>query len=105
MEKKDFKKRFPKLAEEMENGVSKTGVEFDSPKPSSDRKFAGYNPDVIDFIRRCATEDQAFEIIEYLENRGEVSNEQAEELCKRLQEEGLESFGRKKEPGFYEREG
>jgi hypothetical protein len=105
MEKKDFKKRFPKLAEEMESGVSKTDVELEAAKPKSGRKFAGYDPNAIDFIRRCTNEDQAYEIIEYLENRGEVSKEEAEKLCKQLKKEGLRSFGRKKDPGFYEREG
>jgi hypothetical protein len=105
MEKKDFKKRFPKLAQEMENGISKADVEFEAAKLKSGRKFAGYNPDAIDFIRRCTNEDQAYEIIEYLENRGEVSKEEAEKLCNQLKEDGLASFGRKKDPGFYEREG
>ena len=105
MEKKDFKKRFPRLADEMDSGVSKTDVEFEVEKPKSGRKWAGYDPDAIDFIRRCTSDDQAYEIIEYLEKRGEVTKEQAEELCKQLKEEGLRSFGRKKDPGYYEREG
>jgi hypothetical protein len=105
MEKKDFKKRFPKLAKEMENGVSKTDVEFDAAKTKSGRRFAGYDPNAIDFMRRCTSEDQAYEIIEYLENKGEVTKEEAENLSKQLREEGLRSFGRKKDPGFYEREG
>jgi len=103
MEKKEFKKKFPKLAAEMESGEGRADIEFQVEKPKPTRKFAGFDPDVIDFIRRCTTEDQAYEIIEYLEKRGEVTKEAADELCKQLRQEGLRSFGRKKEHGFYER--
>lgn len=105
MEKKDFKKRFPKLAEEMESGEGRADIEFQIEKPKPNRKFSGHDPDAIDFIKRCSTEDQAYEIIEYLEKRGEVTKETADELCKQLREEGLSSFGRKKKPGYYNREG
>ena len=105
MEKKEFKKKFPKLATEIESGEGKADIEFHAERPTPSRKFAGHEPDAIDFIRRCTTEDQAYEIIEYLEKRGEVTKEAADELCKQLREEGLRSFGRKKEHGFYEREG
>ena len=105
MEKKEFKKKFPKLAAEMERGEGRADIEFKAEKPTPSRKFAGHDPDAIDFIRRCTTEDQAYEIIEYLEKRGEVTKEAADELCKKLREEGLRSFGRKKDHGFYERKG
>ncbi len=105
MEKKEFKKKFPKLAAEMERGEGRADIEFQAEKPTPSRKFAGHDPDAIDFIRRCTTEDQAYEIIEYLEKRGEVTKEAADELCKKLREEGLRSYGRKKDHGFYERKG
>ena len=104
MEKKEFKKKFPKLASEIESGEGRANIEFEVEKQKPTRKFARYDPDVIDFIRRCTTEDQAYEIIEYMEKRGEVTKEAADELCKQLREEGLRIFGRKKELGFYERE-
>jgi hypothetical protein len=105
MEKKDFKKRFPKLAEEIDSGTGRADIEFQGEKPKAKRKFAGHDPDTIDFIRRCSTENQAYEIIEYLEKRGEVTKETADELCKQLRENGLTNFGRKKTPGHYDREG
>ena len=101
----EFKKKFPKLAEEMEKGVSKADVEFKVKKPAPSRMFAGFDPSAVDFIRRCKTEDQAYEIIEYLEKRGELTKEGADELCKQLREQGLKSFGRKKKYGHYDREG
>ncbi len=105
MADKEFKKKFPKLAEEMETGVSRTDVEFQVQRPASSRKFAGYDPCVTDFIRRCKNDDQAYEIIEYLENRREVSKEEAEKLCKQIKEEGIRSFGTHKGPGYYDKEG
>ena len=105
MEKEDFKKKYPKLAEEIEQGVGKSDIQFEVEPPKPKRKFAGYDPDVIDFIRRCANETQALEIIEYMKDREEITLEEAEMLCKQLEEEGLQSFGKRKTPGYYEREG
>ncbi len=105
MEKKDFKKQFPKLAEEMDSGVGKADIEFQGEKPRAKRKFAEHDPDAMDFIRRCSTDDQAYEIIEYLEKRGELTKEAADKMCKQLMEQGLKSFGRKKKYGHYDREG
>ncbi len=61
------------------------------------------NPDAIAFIRRCSTVDEAKQIIEYLEKRGELTPELATKFRDQLQNSGLESFGPKKEPGYYER--
>jgi hypothetical protein len=104
MKKDEFKKKYPKLAEEIEQGLRKLELQFDFGKPKTKRKFAGYNPDVIDFLRRCTNDTQGLEIIEYMKNRKEITFEEAERLCKQLEEEGLRSFGKKKNPGFYERE-
>jgi hypothetical protein len=103
MEKKEFKKKYPKLAQEMELGVGKAELSFEVEKPKKERKFAGYDPDVIDFIRRCTNDTQALEIIEYMRNREEITIEEAEKLCNQLEKEGLRSFGKKKDPGYYER--
>ena len=105
MKDKEFKKKYPKLSDELEHGVGKSELNFEVEKPKPKRKFAGYDPDVIDFIRRCTNETQALEIIEYMRSRDEISLDEAERLCKQLDEEGLGSFGKKKVPGYYEREG
>lgn len=105
MENKEFKKKFPKLANELEQGVGKAELKFEVEKPKPKRKFAGYDPNVIDFIRRCTNETQALEIIEYMKTREEITFDEAEALCKQLEDEGLKSFGKRKTPGYYEREG
>lgn len=106
MEKDWFKKLFPNIAREMEEGVSRVQVgdedrDEETERKKASRKWAGYEPDVVDFIRRCDTEEQAREIVDYLEERGEIAPEQAGELRKRLKSEGLISFGIRKEEDFY----
>jgi hypothetical protein len=105
MERDEFKKRFPALAKEMEEGKGKADLRFEVEPPKPQRKFQGYDPNVIDFIRRCSGEDEALEIIEYLRDKGEITVDEAERLRRQLEEEGLRSFGPKKGPGHYEREG
>ena len=105
MEKEEFKKKFPKLAKEMEVENGKADLQFEVERPKPQRKFAGYDPDAIDFIRRCTNETQAYEIIEYMKSREEITVEDAERLYKQLEEEGIRSFGKKKESGYYEQVG
>ena len=101
---------FPNLSEELEGGDCK--VPIDTIKTDSDEeetampnKFRNYDPNVVDFLRRCDTEEQAKTIIAYLEKRGEVSKEYAKDLRKQLKGEGLRSFGPKKEEGYYFKQG
>ena len=102
-----FKRLFPHLAEEMERGIARVRIDAYRVDPQEGERlargdpWAGYEPDVIDFLRRCDTEEEALEIIEYLERRGEITSERAEELRRQLRERGVRSFGEKKEPGYY----
>lgn len=100
MEKKKIEELFPNLVKEIEEGLDKS-IKLDRALPGSERKWAGYNPDVIDFLRRCKTNDEAHEIIDYLEKRGEISGEKADELRRKLDEEGIKSFGEYKDMDFY----
>jgi hypothetical protein len=104
MEFEEFKKKYPKLAKEMEIGKGKSDLKFEAEKRKPKRIFAGYEPNIIDYIRRCTNETQALEIIEYMKSREEITNYEAEKLCRQLEEEGLRSFGVKKSPGYYEKE-
>lgn len=67
-------------------------------------RFSGYSPDVVDFLRRCETDEEAMEIITYLEQRGELKSVHAKELRRQLKSKGVRSFGSKKTWGHYERE-
>jgi len=106
IDKETFRRMFPHLAREMELGESKVSIgsvrsDIKTGEKAATRKFVHYMPDVVDFIRRCDTEEQAEEIIDYMEKRGEISNQYAEKLRKQLREHGVRSFGPKKEEGYY----
>jgi hypothetical protein len=102
MEKNRFKKLFPHLAKELERGESRVNFEnTEKDNPNNKRKWAGYDPDVLDFIQRCDDVKQAEEVIDFLERRGEISPKRASELIKKLQEQGLRGFGAKKINDFY----
>jgi len=108
--KKKFEKMFPNLAQEMSSGESKVGVNSvrtDTPaaEKAHAHRFAHYSPDIIDFIRRCDSVDQAEEVIRYLEKRGEIDAEYASRLIKQLKEKGVRSFGEKKENDYYLKHG
>jgi hypothetical protein len=105
-DKKSFKKMFPNLSKELELEDSKVAInsvrtDAEAAENAMTDKFRHYNPTVVDFIRRCDTETQAEAIIAYLEKRGEVTKEYAEELRRQLKKEGVRSFGAKKEENYY----
>ena len=109
-DKETFRKLFPNLAKELESGENKTAVtsvrtEAQAGEKAASKRFTHYDPDVIDFIRRCDTEEQAEEIIAYMERRGEIGKEYAEKLRKQLKENGVRSFGSKKEDDYYLKHG
>ena len=109
IDKKKFRKMFPHLTKELEAGDSRmkiTGVRSDlkTGENASAKKFTNYVPDVIDFLRRCDTVQQAEEIICYMKERREISRDYARRLKKQLKEKGVRSFGSKKEDDYYLRQ-
>ncbi|CAD5244675.1 DUF2095 family protein [Thermococcus camini] len=105
-DKEEFEQTFPALARELEEeGVSIDAYRTDEKKAIDEEEmnFSGYNPTVIDFLRRCSTDDEALEIINWMEERGEITHEMAKELRITLVEKGVRAFGSKKEWGWYER--
>ena len=111
LDKESLKKMFPNLAKEMQTDDNKVHVNSvrtnpkDGEKAVTSQSFDNYVPDVIDFIRRCDTKDQAEEIICYMERRGEIDKEYGQKLRKQLKEKGLRSFGTKKEQDYYFKHG
>jgi hypothetical protein len=132
IDKKSIKKIFPHLYEELENGEVKVPInavrknpldaeeeavvgevgeecdcteeEFTSHTETCD-KLRHFNPSAVDFIRRCDTETQAEEIIAYLQKKGEITKEVAEQMRCQLKRDGVRSFGPKKEEYHYFKEG
>jgi hypothetical protein len=110
LDREAAKRMFPNLAKELdgeENKVGVTSVRTETPigEKAASRVLSSYMPDAVDFIRRCDTQEQAEEIIAYLEKRGEIEKQYAVQLRKQLKEKGLRSFGPKKENGYYLKHG
>ncbi len=129
MEKKDLKKMFPHLYDELEGGEVKVPIDgirknaaeaegevgdcFDACHESMEApvgnempdKLRHFNPQAVDFLRRCDTEEQAEEIIVYLEKKGEITKEYASELRCQMKKDGIRAFGPKKGENHYFREG
>jgi len=104
--KEEFKKMFPHLAKEIECEKMKTSIssirsDMEAGERAASGIFEDYNPDIIDFLRRCDNGQQAETVIEYLERKGEISPEYAGRLRKQLKEKGVRSFGSKKEDDYY----
>ncbi len=66
------------------------------------------NPGVIDFIRRCTTKKDAFEILDYCLKRKELTLEEYNKYKNQISLEGglkklIDECGGIKNPGYYER--
>ena len=105
-----LKKTFPNLTRELSLNPQKVSIQ--SVRSNAEvaekkisraraRSLIHYDPDVIDFLRRCDNNQQAEEIISFLEKRGEITNAYARKLRHQLRKNGLRSFGPKKEEGYY----
>lgn len=107
MTREEFKDAFPALSEELEEGSTKSvgidGVRTMSDQPDSGkgRDHKTFMPDIVDYIRRCDTITQAIEIIDYMLGRGELSRADARDIKLQLKQDGLRSFGAKKEKDHY----
>lgn len=106
--KDQIRKAFPNLAKEIDKQKQKININSIRTDPKSAEKTAttqknlsNYNPDIIDFLRRCDTKQQAEEIIAYMENRREITPDHAQTLRQQLRKKGVRSFGPKKEEGYY----
>lgn len=100
-------KHFPNLLTEIKG--KRKSVKIDSVK-EYDNTFPRelVNPGAIDFIRRCTSEEEALNILDYLLKRKEISTKKYESLKEEIcQENGLQKLinrhGGLKRPGYYER--
>lgn len=131
IDKKSIKEMFPNLYRELNGSENKVSIdavrknpqeaeeevcgcgkceEFGEDKEVTSSveepdKLRHFNPQAVDFIRRCDTEVQAEEIISYLEKKEEITKEYAKELRCQLKRDGVRSFGSKKEEYHYFKEG
>jgi len=101
----EFKRLFPNLYREIVQ--KKMCIRINAQRDSEERAkeamdvLHGGLPGPVDYIRRCDTDEEAIELVDYLESRGEVTKEEADRLRKQIREMGVRSFGPKKELGYY----
>ncbi len=110
-DREEFEKAFPALSRELEGaGLSIEAYRLSEREAIEEEElgsmdFSGYTPTVIDFLRRCETDEEALEIINWMEERGEITHEMARDLRITLTKKGVRAFGPKKGWGWYERHG
>ncbi|NHV98687.1 MAG: DUF2095 family protein [Thaumarchaeota archaeon] len=65
------------------------------------KTLKGYVPNVFDYIRRCDSAEEAFQIIDFLVSRKELSENVARVIKRRIMEKGVRFYGPKKQIGYY----
>ena len=102
--RKKLWRNYPNLAEEW-GGVGTVKIDAVRTSFKEAEKMAhsvqSYEPTTIDFIRRCENDEQALEIINFLEERGEIESNYAQRLRTQLAGRGIKSFGKRRKPGCY----
>lgn len=106
LDSEDFKEKFPHLSEEIEKRketIRIDGVRTDSKEGEKAAKAdRDSGPSVVDFIRLCDTEEEALEIINHMEEEGKIDQKYAAKMRNQLANQGLRSFGSKRQPGEYD---
>ncbi|MBS1262943.1 MAG: hypothetical protein MAG715_00108 [Methanonatronarchaeales archaeon] len=100
----EFRRAYPNLHDELE-GSEQCVVDGVRTSEEQAERAAARVPTVTDHVRRCETVEEAIEIVDYFEERGEVSEERASSLRSQLVSRGVRSFGERREPGEIERNG
>ncbi len=98
----ELRRMFPHLFDEMQSRRMALRISGMRSSPEvAERDAETPLPTAVDYLRRCDNDEEAREVIRFLRQRGEISDEEAERLEKQLKEHGVRSFGSKKEPGYY----
>jgi hypothetical protein len=95
-EVEEFKRRYPNLARELEDGI---GVR--SMAELAEGAEPPFMPTAVDYLRRCRSLKEAFDVLEYLARTGQLSEEDKGSLREELMKGGLESLGPRREFGYY----
>lgn len=103
--REEFQRKYPHLADEWSGKGTITIQAVRSNQREAEKaayNIGGYEPTVVDFLRRCENDAQALEIINFMESKGEIESSYAKRLRSQLTEHGLKSFGKQKKPDWYE---
>ncbi len=102
MDVEEFRRRFPALYREIKARkmtVSISGIREMS--EYAEREASTNMPSVVDYLRRCDTDEEGKQVIDFLLKRGELTAEEAGRLLKQLENYGIRSFGSRKQLGYY----
>ncbi|MCS7117609.1 MAG: DUF2095 family protein [Thaumarchaeota archaeon] len=88
----DFEKVFPHLSVELKSRPQmRTSADF----------LRGFMPRPIDYLARCSNDEEAIRVVNYLLDKGELNEREAEELKSRILHEGVRGLVEKREEGYY----
>ncbi len=107
----DMEKHFPHLHAEISDdemilGIDNVEGSFSPSKGTDDLSITDdplidFDPTVIDFLSRAKTEEEAKEIIDFSQQQGHLTAEEALQLLEQLQKDGVRSFGPIRTSGHY----
>lgn len=92
----EFRRKYPNLARELEGGIGVRSV-----AELAEGVEPPFMPTAVDYLRRCRSLEEAFDVLEYLARTGQLSEEDKALLRGELMRGGLESLGPRKEFGYY----
>ncbi len=99
----ELRKKFPHILKELEEGgLPITGSRVDDIQSVEMSDPHAVEPSIIDFLRRCSDEEEALEIIAFMESQKQIGGDYAKKFRAQLLKRGLRSFGSKKEQGHYD---
>jgi len=117
--KDEFNKQFPHLIKEISSKKKtikinsyRADIEQNQEEKSlkSNELYPNelYNPEAIDFLRRCTREEDALDILDYLLERNEITKQDYNKYKTIISQEGglkrlINEFGGLKRPGYYMR--
>lgn len=98
-DRRDFKKLFPAILRELEESESS---QLEEPEPTiNEEPLRGFMPGPEDYIKRCTTDEEALNVIAFLKERGEITEEEFEKFRRQICETGVRSFGPLRQEGYY----
>jgi hypothetical protein len=102
-DEKEFRKKFPNLCKELGESEEEATPHLEG-RGVGGRLLDELEPQTESYIRRARSVNEALEVVSYLRKRGEISENQALELKRKIEEKGIRSFGPLRTWGHYERE-
>jgi hypothetical protein len=107
----EFREKFQNLYSELAKKKMNIGIDevkedlITSTLRNEDKQeadpFSDYEPNIFNYLGRAKTEDEGLEIINFLENQDQLSQKSADELRKKLLQDGIRSFGPFRTTGYY----